>query len=60
MVVGAGGAGSAIAHALVMAGVRELASRGFVTGASGRNWAGYGADVVLPERLADMLALPIV
>ena len=24
-------------------GVRELAARGFVTGASGRNWAGYGA-----------------
>jgi len=25
--------------------VRGLASRGFVTGASGRNWAGYGRDV---------------
>ena len=32
----------------LLAGVRELASRGFVTGASGRNWAGYGHDVVLP------------
>jgi selenide,water dikinase len=33
-------------------GVRELAARGFVTGASDRNWAGYGADVVLPSRFA--------
>ena len=29
--------------------VRELAERGMVTGASGRNWAGYGSDVRLPE-----------
>ncbi|MFG6439965.1 selenide, water dikinase SelD [Roseateles sp. LKC17W] len=29
--------------------VRELAQAGFITGASGRNWAGYGAEVVLPE-----------
>ncbi|WP_420473426.1 selenide, water dikinase SelD [Noviherbaspirillum sp. ST9] len=27
--------------------VRELAERGFVTGASARNWAGYGRDVTL-------------
>jgi selenide,water dikinase len=26
-----------------------LAQQGFITGASGRNWAGYGAQVVLPE-----------
>jgi selenide,water dikinase len=32
--------------------VRELAAQGFVTGASGRNWAGYGADVVLPSGFA--------
>ncbi|KQY82427.1 selenide, water dikinase SelD [Pelomonas sp. Root1444] len=32
----------------LLAGVRELAQRGFVTGASGRNWAGYGGDVQLP------------
>ena len=38
----------------LLPGVRDLASQGFVTGASGRNWAGYGADVVLPERLADV------
>jgi len=30
-------------------GVEALAQQGFVTGASGRNWAGYGAEVVLPE-----------
>ncbi len=36
----------------LLEGVRELAQRGFVTGASGRNWAGYGADVGLPERFA--------
>ena len=29
--------------------VRALASQGFVTGASGRNWAGYGAEVRLPD-----------
>jgi selenide,water dikinase len=31
---------------------RELAGAGFVTGASGRNWAGYGADVELPAKFA--------
>ena len=30
-------------------GVRTLAGEGFVTGASGRNWDGYGADVAVPE-----------
>jgi selenide,water dikinase len=29
----------------VLEGVRELARAGFITGASGRNWAGYGAEV---------------
>ncbi|HMU99545.1 MAG TPA: selenide, water dikinase SelD [Rhodocyclaceae bacterium] len=33
--------------------VRELAGAGNVTGASGRNWAGYGSHVKLPERLAE-------
>jgi selenide,water dikinase len=33
-------------------GVRALAAQGFVTGASGRNWAGYGHDVVLPAAFA--------
>jgi selenide,water dikinase len=32
----------------VFDGVRALAGQGFVTGASGRNWAGYGQDVALP------------
>jgi selenide,water dikinase len=32
--------------------VRALAAEGFVTGASGRNWAGYGAEVELPEGFA--------
>jgi len=32
----------------LMAGVRELAVGGFVTGASARNWSGYGSDVSLP------------
>ncbi len=36
----------------LLPGVRELASQGFVTGASGRNWAGYGHDVVLPAGFA--------
>jgi selenide,water dikinase len=29
----------------LLPGVRELAAEGMVTGASGRNWASYGADV---------------
>ena len=32
----------------LLAGVRELAAQGMVTGASGRNWAAYGASVTLP------------
>ncbi len=35
----------------LLPGVLELAEAGFITGASGRNWAGYGADVVLAEGL---------
>jgi selenide,water dikinase len=37
----------------VLEGVRELARAGFITGASGRNWAGYGADVKLPAGFAE-------
>lgn len=37
----------------VMAGVRELATQGYITGASARNWAGYGAEVDLPAAFAD-------
>jgi selenide,water dikinase len=36
----------------LLAGVRALAERGFVTGASGRNWAGYGHDVQLSAGFA--------
>jgi selenide,water dikinase len=46
------GAGVAVAidwsYVPVVPGARELAAQGFVTGASGRNWAGYGAEVSLP------------
>ena len=37
----------------LLQGVRELAQAGFVTGASGRNWVGYGADVTLPAGFAE-------
>jgi selenide,water dikinase len=37
----------------LLPGVRELAAQGFVTGASGRNWLGYGADVELPAGFAE-------
>ncbi len=35
----------------LLAGVRELAAQGMVTGASGRNWTGYGAEVQLAPTL---------
>ena len=42
--------------------VEALANDGFVTGASGRNWASYGADVrldaALPARARDLLCDP--
>ena len=36
----------------LLTGVRSLAERGFITGASGRNWAGYGDDIGLPAGFA--------
>jgi selenide, water dikinase len=39
-------------HVPQFEGVRALAAGGFVTGASARNWAGYGADVQLAEGFA--------
>jgi selenide,water dikinase len=36
----------------LLPGVRALAAQGMVTGASGRNWAGYGHDIVLPANFA--------
>ncbi len=42
--------------------VAEMAAEGFVTGASGRNWAGYGAEVrldaALPPVAQDLLSDP--
>ncbi|CAN7369144.1 selenophosphate synthetase SenC [Variovorax paradoxus] len=37
----------------VLEGVRGLMQSGHVTGASGRNWAGYGSDVALPQNFAE-------
>ena len=37
----------------LLKGVRALAEQGSVTGASGRNWEGYGAEVGLPPGFAD-------
>ncbi len=41
----------AISAVPFLPGVEALASQGFITGASGRNWAGFGADI----RLADSI-----
>jgi selenide,water dikinase len=38
----------------LLAGVRELALQGMVTGASARNWAGYGHDIDLPANFAEV------
>ena len=35
-------------------GVHDLAAAGFITGASGRNWAGYGHDIELAPQLGDV------
>jgi selenide,water dikinase len=50
------GAGAEFAYGipLVLGNVRDLAAQGMVTGASGRNWAGYGAEVGLPVGFADV------
>ena len=37
----------------VLPGVRELAAQGLITGASGRNWAAYGAEVQLRDGFAE-------
>ncbi len=36
----------------LLGGVHALATQGFVTGASGRNWAGYGSEVSVADRLS--------
>lgn len=33
--------------------VEVLAANGFITGASGRNWSGYGSDVTLAETISE-------
>ncbi|MBY0468626.1 MAG: selenide, water dikinase SelD [Burkholderiaceae bacterium] len=38
----------------LLAGVRELAARGLVTGASGRNWAANNTQVTLPAGFSDI------
>jgi selenide,water dikinase len=38
----------------LMSGVRDFASAGFVTGASARNWLGYGGDVSLDGGLGEV------
>jgi selenide,water dikinase len=35
-------------------GVEALAAQGFITGASGRNWAGYGQDVTLAPMVSQV------
>ena len=37
----------------VLEGVRAMAESGFVTGASGRNWAGYGHDIEVASTLGE-------
>ncbi|WP_101050269.1 selenide, water dikinase SelD [Macromonas nakdongensis] len=50
------GAGSCVhldmARVPLLPGVRDWAAQGLVTGASGRNWAAYGAEVRLAEGLS--------
>jgi len=49
-------------HIPLIEGVRDLASAGFVTGASGRNWAAYGVEIALGQNLGavdqDLLSDP--
>jgi selenide,water dikinase len=49
------GAGIVIDRAALplLSQAQALAEAGFVTGASGRNWASYGAEVLLPADLPD-------
>ena len=46
------GSGSTGPRVPLLPGVRELAGHGMVTGASGRNWAGYGHEVELAPGFA--------
>ena len=42
-----------LADVPMLRGVDQLARDGFITGASGRNWASYGADIQLGDNIAD-------
>ncbi|MEO8102362.1 MAG: AIR synthase-related protein, partial [Betaproteobacteria bacterium] len=48
------GANIEFARLPFMPGVVELVRQGFVTGASGRNWSGYGTDVRLSAQHGDV------
>jgi selenide,water dikinase len=48
------GARIAVSRVPLLDGVEDLARAGFVTGASARNWSGYGADVRLREGVGDV------
>ncbi|MBC2667480.1 selenide, water dikinase SelD [Novosphingobium flavum] len=38
----------------LLPGVADLAAQGFITGASGRNWASYGGEVALGEGVSEL------
>ena len=38
----------------LLPGVESLAAQGYITGASGRNWAGYGHDVTLADGITPL------
>jgi selenide,water dikinase len=38
----------------LLEGVRDLAAKGLITGASARNWDAYGEDVALPVGFSDI------
>jgi len=53
MARGAGATVEITSNPPTLPGVVDLLREGVRTGASGRNWASYGAEVELPERLED-------
>ena len=48
------GASIEFARLPIMQGVMELAKAGYITGASGRNWSGYGDDITLSATFGDV------
>jgi selenide,water dikinase len=47
------GANIEFAKLPIMPGVMNLAKQGYVTGASGRNWSGYGDDIQFAATFGD-------